>query len=260
MEVLLDGPAGRLAAWLARPEATPHDRAGLVLVPGFPNHAGGGANSFSTFPELADRLAVEADMAVLALAFRGLAGSEGNFSLRGWREDLLAALGHLRAREGVEGVWLMGFGTGGALVVDAAAKDGDVRGVVAVAAPADFHDWASRPRELLAHARRCGAISDDDFPTDFGAWSKELERASTVRRAEEIDHDCRMLVIHGSSDDAVPVLDARAIADAHPGSELKIVDGGRHHLRHDPRAMALATGWLYRRGAPASAVVADAPA
>lgn len=251
MELFLDGPAGRLEAWLARPETAPYDRSGLVLVPGFPNHPGGGANSFSTFPELADRLAVEADMVVLTLAFRGLAGSDGNFSLAGWRKDLRVAVGYVRKREMVDGVWLMGFGTGGALAVDAAAKDGKVRGVVAVAAPADFHDWASRPRELLAHARRCGAISDDGFPDDFGAWSKELERASTVNRAEELGPECRLLVIHGSSDDAVPVLDARAVADAHPGSELKIIDGGRHHLRHDPRAMALATGWLYRRGLPA---------
>ncbi|NNE72912.1 MAG: hypothetical protein HKN26_04550 [Acidimicrobiales bacterium] len=252
MELTIDGPAGRLVSWLAIPDESSYDRPGLVLVPGFPNHPGGGANSFSTFPELADRIADEADVVVLTMAFRGLAGSEGNFSLGGWRRDLRAAIAHLRDRDAVEGIWLMGFGTGGALVIDEAAHDGDVAGVVAVAAPADFHDWASRPQQLLDHARRCGAISDDSFPEDVSGWSKELQRASTVKRAEKIDPDCRLLVLHGSSDDAVPVLDARAIADAHRGSEQKIIDGGRHHLRHDPRAMALAIGWLYRRGVPAS--------
>jgi len=50
----------------------------------------------------------------------------------------------------------------------------------------------------------------------------------------------------------VPSLDARAIADAHGTAELRIIDGAGHHLRHDPRAVALLLGWLdrQRRQAP----------
>lgn len=58
----------------------------------------------------------------------------------------------------------------------------------------------------------------------------------------------RLLVLHGSNDDAVPQLDALAIADAHGDSELRLIDGARHHLRHDPRAMAIALGFITRRG------------
>ena len=251
MQLTLDGPAGDLDAWLAEPDLAPYDRPGLLVVPGFPNAPGGGANSFATFPDLADRIADEAHMTVLTLAFRGVAGSDGDFSLDGWRQDLQSAIAHLRSRPHIDGVWLLGFGTGGALAIDAAAEDGAARGVVSMAAPADFHDWASRPQQLLAHARRCGAIKDPDFPADIGAWTRELQQVSAVKQAERLPLDRPLLVLHGSNDDAVPVLDARAIADAHAGSELKIIDGGRHHLRHDPRAMALAIGWLYRRGIPA---------
>ena len=58
----------------------------------------------------------------------------------------------------------------------------------------------------------------------------------------------RLMVLHGSNDDAVPPLDARAIADAHGSADLRLIDGARHHLRHDPRAIATAIGFLDRRG------------
>ena len=37
--------------------------------------------------------------------------------------------------------------------------------------------------------------------------------------------------------------------DAHPGADLRIVPGGAHHLRHDPRAIAVLLGWLDRQRA-----------
>ncbi len=251
MELTLQGGAGSLDAWLAEPEPTQYKCPGLIIVPGFPTDPGGGANSFATFPALADRIAEDARMYVLTFAFRGLARSAGHFSLKGWRRDLRTAIDHIRTIDEVEGVWLLGFGTGGSLSVDAAARDGSIRGIVTVASPADFQDWASRPRELLSHARRCGAISDPDYPPDFGSWAKELQQISTVRAAERLGGRTQLLVLHGSNDDAVPPLDARTIADAHGSAELRIIDGARHHLLHDPRAMAMAIGWLDRRGTPA---------
>jgi len=248
VEVTFPGRAGNLVGWLARPEMNTYPPVGLVIVPGFPAGPGGGANSFATFPDLADRVAEDARMNVLAVALRGVQDSEGNFSLGGWQSDLTTAIEFLRSETGAEIVWLIGFGTGGALVVHAAAADNRVGGVVTVAAPADFQDWAGRPRELLAHARHCGAISDKDFPADFGHWSRELQGMSTEREATKLGNRIPMMVVHGRSDDAVPVLDARAIANAHGNAELRIIDGGRHHLRHDPRALAMTIGFLARRG------------
>lgn len=255
MQVKIDGAAGSLEGWLAQPERVPErGRPSLIIVPGFPADTGGGANSFRTLPDLADRVADHARMITLAFAFRGLAGSQGHFSLDGWRSDLRAAMAFIRGVEGNDGsLWLMGFGTGGALTIDAAAADGNIAGVVSVAAPADFQDWASRPRELLSHARRCGAISDTNFPPDFGRWARELQGVSAASSAERLSgsNTC-MLVLHGSNDDAVPPLDARVIADAHGTADLRILEGARHHLRHDPRAVATAIGFLDRRGRPAT--------
>lgn len=255
MEVQLKGEAGTLEGWLALPEHIPHNgRPGLIIVPGFPTDTGGGANSFRTFPALADRIASDARMISLTFAFRGLSNSGGHFSLDGWRRDLGVAVRYLRRVENVDSsIWLLGFGTGGALAVETAATDRNIAGLVSVAAPADFQDWAMRPRELLSHARSCGAISDNDFPPDFSRWARELQGVSTVRSAEVLSAtDTRMLVVHGSNDDAVPPLDARAIADAHGACELRLIEGARHHLRHDPRAMAVAIGFLNRRGREAA--------
>jgi uncharacterized protein len=62
-----------------------------------------------------------------------------------------------------------------------------------------------------------------------------------------------LLVLHGSDDEVVPVFDARVIADAHGEAELRIVEGGAHQLRHDPRAVAVLLGWLDRQRSQASA-------
>ena len=56
-----------------------------------------------------------------------------------------------------------------------------------------------------------------------------------------------LLLLHGSDDDVVPVFDARVLADAHGDADLRIIDGGGHQLRHDPRAVAVLLGWLNRQ-------------
>ena len=54
--------------------------------------------------------------------------------------------------------------------------------------------------------------------------------------------------MHGADDDIVPLADARALADASQGAaELRVINGAGHRLRHDPRAIALLTGWMERQ-------------
>jgi putative redox protein len=53
--------------------------------------------------------------------------------------------------------------------------------------------------------------------------------------------------LHGDTDELVPSLDARLLADAHGDAELRIISGAGHELRHDPRAIAMFLGWLSRQ-------------
>src|SRR5690606_30122701 len=171
--------------------------------------------------------------------------SAGSFSLQGWLDDLLAAVDWLYTDDTVSGVWVAGFGTGGAVAVCAAARDPRIRGVATLGAPADFDDWASHPRRLLEYSKEVGLIRDPDFPPSFSAWARELRDLRAVAHAPAVAPR-PMLVVHGSDDDLVPSFDARVLVDAHGQAELRMVAGAGHRLRHDPRAIAILLGWLDR--------------
>ena len=247
MDKLFSSGDIELAGHLARPRiAAGTTVPGLVISHGLPHLNQGGRLSARSFPELADRIANEMGWMVLVFTFRGCGDSEGDFSLAGWRDDLLAAAAHLRSLDEVRGVWLAGFGSGGSLSICAAADDPEIRGVAAMGAPADFDDWSTHPRRLLMHARATGIIRSASYPRDFDEWTRgiaDMRAISAIRRVAPRS----ALIMHGSDDDTVPVRDARALADAHGAADLRIVEGGGHQLRHDPRAVAMLLGWLDRQ-------------
>lgn len=247
MEKLFESGGVEIAAHLARPRSAPGTFApGVVIGHGFPHLRNAGRRSAASYPELADRIATEMGWHALVVTFRGCGDSGGDFSLGGWLEDLLAGTEWLASREGVAGVWAAGFGTGGSLAICAAARDPRICGVAAVGAPADFDDWASHPRRLLQHARDVGIIRTEGFPVAFDAWAREIREIRPVACVSRMA-DRPLLLLHGSDDDVVPVFDARVVADAHGGADLRIIEGGGHELRHDPRAVAVLLGWLDRQ-------------
>lgn len=253
MEHLFSSGEVALAGHLSRPHAAPGRSVPAVVIShGFPTVQRGRKNSALSFPELADRIANEMGWYALAYNFRGCGNSEGDFSLAAWLDDLLAAVDFVGGQPDAGGVWLVGFGTGGALSVCAAAREPSVRGVAAVASPADFDDWASHPRRLLQHARELGIVATPSFPRSTDAWARQLRDLRPVACATTLAPR-PLLVLHGGDDDVVPVFDARVLADAHGSADLRIIDGGGHQLRHDPRAAAILLGWLDRqRSAPAA--------
>ena len=208
-----------LAAYLQRPPGGGTGLPGVVICHGFPSGPDGGANSVVTFPELALRIATEMGWVAMVPYLRGMDGSEGDFSLDGWRDDVVAAVADLRSQPDVDMVWAVGFGSGASLAICAAAMDVEIMGVGALAAPADWSDWAANPRRLLLHARDSGMLT--------------MERD--------------LLLVHGTDDELVPPLDARVIAGRHGSADLRMIAGAGHHLRHDPRAIATLLGWLDRQ-------------
>jgi putative redox protein len=242
----------RLSAHVAIPNA-PTPTLGLVLCHGLPNPPRGAAGVGTTYPDLADHLANEAGLVVLTFNFRGTGVSEGDFSARGWLDDLRNAVRVLHARPEVRGVWVAGFGHGGTFAVCEAADDHLVRGVATIASPSTLRDWAQEPGRLLGHARAMGMIRTVGFPRDRAGWVRDIGRVDAAAAAARLDRR-PLLVLHGVEDAEVPVADARAIADAgRPSSELRLVQGAGHRLRHDPRAIATLLGWLARQvpsGAP----------
>ena len=90
---------------------------------------------------------------------------------------------------------------------------------------------------------RCGESVTAGVVRPVGPRAARGEGRRGGRRTGDRD----LMVIHGSDDETVPVLDARAVADACPGADLRIIGGAGHHLRHDPRAVAVLIGWLEAR-------------
>lgn len=248
MDEIIDSGGVRLWAHTGRPGrgAPAVRRRGLVLAHGFPTGPRWAETSGRTYPDFADRLAADTGWTVLVFNFRGTGGSDGDFSMSGWLDDLHAAIAYLRGQEGIDGVWLAGFRTGGALAVCAAADDPLVRGVATFGAPADFDDWAADPRRFLQTTRDLGVIRTPGYPDDVSAWAQELKEIRAIGCADRIAPR-PLMIVHGSIDDVVPLSDARALADASDASELRIISGAGHRLRHDPRAVAVLLGWLDRQ-------------
>jgi uncharacterized protein len=243
-----DGPAGKLAVHVA-PESTASGplAAGVVLCHGFPLGTVAAESSGDSLPPLADRLAAESGRCVVAGCFRGVGPSEGDFSLSGWLEDLRALVTYGAGLVPGGGVWLVGFGTGGALALCLAAEDERVRGVACFGAPATFADWAQDAQGMLDFSRRVGVVRTPGYPADLVAWAggftalrPDAAAAAVARRP--------VLIVHGVGDNEVPLSDARILADAvGRGAELRVIGGAGHRLRADPRAIALLVGWLERQ-------------
>jgi uncharacterized protein len=243
-----DGPVGKLAVHVA-PETTSSGplAAVVVLCHGFPLGTDAAESTGDSLPALADRLAAESGRCVVAGCFRGIGPSDGDFSLDGWLDDLRAFVTYGAGLVSGGGVWLVGFGTGGALALCLAASDTRVRGVACFGSPATFADWAQDGDGMLAFARRVGVVRTPTFPADLAAWAEGFTTLVPAEAGAAVPPR-PILIVHGGDDDEVPLSDARVLADAAGGrAELRVIGGAGHRLRADPRAIALLVGWLERQ-------------
>ncbi len=235
-----------LEATISHPVGRPSRPPVAILVHGFPSGTVSASKIGADLPELADRIGTTMGWQAICPRMRGCGKSEGDFSLAGWVADVDAAVSYALTEFVDSSIWIVGFGTGGAVGLTAATQSERVQGAAVLATPADFVDWANRPDQLIVHSRKVGAIKDPNFPQDRKGWRNELQLVSTVDAARSFSQK-PLLVLHGSEDELVPALDARAVADAHAGADLRIINGAGHQLRHDPRALAMLLGWLDRQ-------------
>ena len=236
-QVVSDGLA--LEAYLSSPKVSDNSPA-LLICQDFPYDKQGFGHLDKA---LADRVAREVGWPALVFNYRGCGASEGSFSFGGWKRDIDAAVSYLAEQH--QGVWTAGFGVGGTLSICAAAENQQIQGVASISASDSFQDWASSAEDLLSFTPARRAMRKEGSPRGFEKWTEGME----AFRATEVMDQLKsrpLLVIHGQDDRLVPMFDARAIADAHASADLRILEGGGHNLRYDPRTVALLFGWLDR--------------
>src|SRR5688500_16888200 len=96
--VLSDGL--NLVAHVARPAGKASSGSpAVVLIHGYPTVVESAATVAHTMPELADRIAAEMGWIAVAVALRGCSGSEGQFSIGGWLDDITATVDHIEKEE-----------------------------------------------------------------------------------------------------------------------------------------------------------------
>lgn len=145
-----------------------------------------------------------------------------------------------------KGISLVGFGFGGALALRMAADDERIRGVAALATPADLASWCGPPAVFADACERAGVVGATPLAAPDALVADVL--AIDPMRAIASIPPRRIMIVHGADDAVVPEGAARELVRGADGrAELRIVAGAGHWLRSDPRMVATVLGWLDRQ-------------
>lgn len=132
----------------------------------------------------------------------------------------------------VERVGLLGHSRGGGSAVLAAAEDAGIGALVTWAAVASFDRWTADDKRKWRSEGRLyvsNARTGQEMPLDVGLledFEANRARLDIVGAAGRLK--APWLIVHGDEDEAVPVHEARRLAEAAPGADLEVVPGGGH--------------------------------
>jgi hypothetical protein len=139
--VIIEAGSIELEGVFAAPDERPA-AGGVVICHPHPQYGGDMDNNVVLALQTA---ALNADHAALRFNFRGVGGSEGSFDGgMGEREDLKAALSHLRGKLGREAgeIIVSGYSFGAFVASNAALDEGSVGGFILVSPPIDMLDFS----------------------------------------------------------------------------------------------------------------------
>jgi pimeloyl-ACP methyl ester carboxylesterase len=162
---------------------------------------------------------------------RGHGSSSGDFLTYGVVEskDVSQLVDAIAARFGEKRVVLFGYSYGGAVAIQAAARDSRIEAVVAVAT------FASLRQVVSDYKTRFFPALDPIIPAtwlqarldDAGRRARfDPDAADPARAAAELD--VPLLLIHGTSDTQIPPDHARALSRSSSHSSLVLIDGETH--------------------------------
>eukprot|EP00898_Chlorokybus_atmophyticus_P001338 jgi/Chlat1/2204/Chrsp17S02765 len=189
-EVAMEGVVNDRGERLAGKLSDTGSREVVVLCHGFRSHKDNAVNTIVT------RALAARGISAARFDFSGNGDSEGKFAYGGYErevEDLRAVIQHLRSTGKTYGDIPS--------VVNAAGRFDMRRGVAERFGP-----------DGMAALQRDGFVMQRDHKGEYRVEKTDVEArfAIDMRKAAESLKDCRVLTLHGDSDDTIPVEDARS--------------------------------------------------
>ncbi len=271
VELTAPGPEGPLAGTLLDPDPTGPL---IVIIPGSGPTDRDGNNPLGVkggaYRQLAEALAAKG-IATLRIDKRGMFGSRAAFAdadavtTAGYADDVQAWSKVARDRTGRKCVWLLGHSEGGLVALQAARQRKGLCGLVLVStmgrpfgavlreqlradpAYAPILDVALATINALETGKRVAAATlpvplRDLFPDAVQAYLIDLFSRDPAKLIAGVR--LPILILQGTRDIQVSVVDAAALEKAQPGAVLTLLPGINHVLRpvaSDDRAANVAT-------------------
>lgn len=179
--------------------------------------------------------------ACLLLDYSGCGSSSGEFAegtLSGWRDEVVALVGHVGGSEGDDRAVLVGSSMGGWLMLLAARALGDrCAGLVGIAAAPDFTDWGYDADQKRKLADGETIHEDNDYgypptPTHPGFWA---DGQANRQLEETIPLTCPVVLLHGQRDNEVPWEVSLRLADKLGSDDVQVllVKDADHRMSRD---------------------------
>lgn len=167
--------------------------------------------------------------------FAGNGESEGSFQYGNyWREadDLHAVIQHFYGANRVVSA-ILGHSKGGNVVLLYASKYHDIRTVVNVSGRYDLGRGIEERlgKDFLERVKKDGFIDVIYKGVQYRVTEESLmDRLSTDMHKVclAIEKECRVLTVHGSADEIIPMEDALEFAKIIPNHKLQIIQGADH--------------------------------
>ncbi|XP_010090057.2 putative uncharacterized protein YDL057W [Morus notabilis] len=186
--------------------------------------------------------------------FSGNGESEGTFEYGNYKkeaDDLHAVIEHFSgANHVISGI--LGHSKGGDVVLLYASRYHDVHTVVNVSGRYDLKSGIAERmgEDFMERLKEKGYFDVKDRKENVSYRVTEesmTERLNTDMHAAclAIDKECRVLTIHGSADEIIPVEDAFEFAKIIPNHKLRIVEGADHrYTAHLAELASIAVGFI----------------
>ncbi|KAL8522224.1 hypothetical protein ACS0TY_012389 [Phlomoides rotata] len=187
------------------------------------------------------------DISAFRFDFAGNGESEGSFQYGNYcreAEDLRAVVEHFQAKQRFV-VAVIGHSKGGNAVLMYASKYKDIRTVVNIAGRFDLNRGMEGRlgKDFQEKIQQYGYIDVKNRrgKTKYRVTKESLmDRLATDTRAacQTIPPSCRVLTVHGTLDEFVPVEDAEEFAKYIPNHKLCIVQGADHEFTENQSELA----------------------